>query len=197
MDLLEPSGHLLDSAKERLAAVKHTFPEGHVPGAFLQQGLETFSPPADPPRYDCIWLQWHAPPLKKALPQHPPAYVGTRSCYSCVKARYLITYACQAIHCHVVEQPHRQGLRSNTERLKQLKRHTPPKWATTSLLVGEGVHIRVDQSREHAARRVMCAAPLAATDAAGGTCVGACYTSPTTTSWRCCSAVRRRCGPGG
>lgn len=78
------------------------------------------------------------PPPQKSLPQHPPAYVGTRSCYSCVKARCLITYACQAIHRHVVEQPHRQGLRSNTERLKQLERHTPPKWATTSLLVGGG-----------------------------------------------------------
>eukprot|EP00892_Ulva_mutabilis_P012546 jgi/Ulvmu1/9664/UM055_0001.1 len=58
VDLLEPSAHLLDSAKERLAAVKHSFPAGHAPGAFLQHGLETFCPQADPPRYDCIWLQW-------------------------------------------------------------------------------------------------------------------------------------------
>lgn len=60
VDLLEPSAHLLDTAKRRLTgskaetAGKH--PPGHAPASFFYVGLQDFQ--FTQRRYDIIWIQW-------------------------------------------------------------------------------------------------------------------------------------------
>ena len=57
VDVLEPSGHLLDKARTVLSdPAAFGAPAGHRADHFFQQGLETFAP--QPGRYDCIWVQW-------------------------------------------------------------------------------------------------------------------------------------------
>jgi protein N-terminal methyltransferase len=57
VDVLEPSGHLLDKARAALAhPSQFGAPAGHAAADFLQQGLETWHPA--PGRYDCVWVQW-------------------------------------------------------------------------------------------------------------------------------------------
>lgn len=57
MDVLEPSGHLLDKARQALAyPASFGAPPCHKAGQFYQQGLESWQPVAK--RYDCIWIQW-------------------------------------------------------------------------------------------------------------------------------------------
>lgn len=59
VDLVEPSAHLLEAAKQRLGghAVKGV-PRGHKAVNFYQAGIEAHDP--EPGRYDIIWLQWAA-----------------------------------------------------------------------------------------------------------------------------------------
>ena len=63
VDLVEPSAHLLEAAKQSLcgtstatAAASKPFPASHRAVGFFQQGLESFMP--EPNRYDVVWVQW-------------------------------------------------------------------------------------------------------------------------------------------
>lgn len=57
VDLVEPSGHLLETARRNLVEIRPSaIPRGHVAGRFIQCGLEDFRPEKD--RYDAIWVQW-------------------------------------------------------------------------------------------------------------------------------------------
>lgn len=57
VDLVEPSEHLLNAAKERLLnSEKIKFPKAHRAVGFFQSGLEKFYPQKN--RYDIIWIQW-------------------------------------------------------------------------------------------------------------------------------------------
>lgn len=55
VDLVEPSQHLLEKAKNDLTKTKG-LPTGHVVGRSYQCGLQDFRP--EPQRYHCIWVQW-------------------------------------------------------------------------------------------------------------------------------------------
>mmetsp|Transcript_18713 Transcript_18713/g.56620 ORF Transcript_18713/g.56620 Transcript_18713/m.56620 type:complete len:249 (+) Transcript_18713:303-1049(+) len=57
VDLVEPSKHLLETAKKLLAgAGLKPFPADHRAARFYQQSLQDFHP--EPGRYDIFWVQW-------------------------------------------------------------------------------------------------------------------------------------------
>lgn len=63
VDLVEPSAHLLATAKKRLCGKRAStsreaelWPADHRAVGFFQCGLESFHP--EPGRYDVIWIQW-------------------------------------------------------------------------------------------------------------------------------------------
>ncbi|EFN51806.1 hypothetical protein CHLNCDRAFT_27478 [Chlorella variabilis] len=59
VDLVEPSAHLLDTARKSLGGRgKHGWPRGHKAVNFYQAGIEQHHP--EPGRYDVVWLQWAA-----------------------------------------------------------------------------------------------------------------------------------------
>ncbi|KAL4439667.1 hypothetical protein ABPG75_002668 [Micractinium tetrahymenae] len=59
VDLVEPSAHLIEEARQRLGSRSSAgMPGGHRAVNFFQQGLEQHHPLAG--RYDVIWLQWAA-----------------------------------------------------------------------------------------------------------------------------------------
>lgn len=55
VDVLEPSGHLLEKAKAALTGAAAAGLRGAA-DRFLQAGLQDFHP--EPGRYDVIWVQW-------------------------------------------------------------------------------------------------------------------------------------------
>lgn len=58
VDLIEPSEHLLQTAKQNLAGPNRSrkFPAAHRAVNFFQMGLQDFTP--EPQRYDVFWVQW-------------------------------------------------------------------------------------------------------------------------------------------
>lgn len=57
VDLVEPSAHLLQAAKQNFSSSKSSsYPSSHKVVNYIQTGLESFTPP--PGRYDIIWVQW-------------------------------------------------------------------------------------------------------------------------------------------
>ncbi|KAK9812918.1 hypothetical protein WJX72_005771 [[Myrmecia] bisecta] len=57
VDLLEPSGHLLETARKKLCGGgPKPFPSSHHAVNFMQMGLQEFAPTE--PRYDVLWIQW-------------------------------------------------------------------------------------------------------------------------------------------
>jgi SAM-dependent methyltransferase len=57
VDLVEPSGHLLEAAQRRLQHESGApWPPAHKAVGFFRCGLETFEPERG--RYDVIWVQW-------------------------------------------------------------------------------------------------------------------------------------------
>ncbi|CAG9462373.1 unnamed protein product [Pedinophyceae sp. YPF-701] len=58
VDLVEPVGKLLDTAKVNLAQAVESgrYPDGHAAGEFFVKGLQELE--LEPESYDVIWLQW-------------------------------------------------------------------------------------------------------------------------------------------
>lgn len=57
VDLVEPSAHLLNKAKQQLTCPgPKQFPANHRAVGFFQLGLQDFNP--EPNRYDIFWVQW-------------------------------------------------------------------------------------------------------------------------------------------
>eukprot|EP01023_Acetabularia_acetabulum_P015381 TRINITY_DN1744_c0_g1_i4.p1 TRINITY_DN1744_c0_g1~~TRINITY_DN1744_c0_g1_i4.p1 ORF type:complete len:272 (-),score=38.06 TRINITY_DN1744_c0_g1_i4:1660-2475(-) len=56
VDILEPSEHLINSAKQIMQVQQINFPGGHSVGEYFCQGLQDFVPQKG--KYDCMWIQW-------------------------------------------------------------------------------------------------------------------------------------------
>eukprot|EP00884_Botryococcus_braunii_P008316 jgi/Botrbrau1/17486/Bobra.0054s0069.1 len=56
VDLVEPSGHLLEKARAKLSRPLQGIPPDHKAVNFFKIGLQSFCP--EPGRYDLLWIQW-------------------------------------------------------------------------------------------------------------------------------------------